>query len=624
MNTEAIDLLIQRNPKLKAARSKLEAMQPGAYCMHRSWGFGQIKSYDEGKNKLIIDFEEDKSGHAMDPVFCVDKLEVLPEGNILVRQRQEPEAVEEMIKKRPTDLIAEILAKCENHEASSTELERLLSRLMGPTKFKKWWTQTKKHLVKDPRIAVPSRKTQPYVLREEPVTPEQEILEEFYSLNAPKKKILLAERLYQLSDSVEVIANDLPKILETLTEAIKIASKQLSQADRLHGVWVRNDLARHLHEDVDTLEPTSASIIRESEEHLPELAEQLPSTYYKRLLDLLTRVYPDEHEAVLFELLRNSTGKLTNECINFLIERGFADQVRETLGKWLDEQSLKAPVLYWIVKNRTSRKFSKLLSALISPRLLKAIFFAIDNEALQMSGSRRLPLADILSEDEELIPDLLSTASPETARDLAQTLLLNHGFEDLTKRSLLARFIRQFPGIQSLVSSSSDEDAAASTSSELIVSQDSLDKRKGEYERLINEEIPENKAAIATAREHGDLRENSEYKMAKEDQATLLARKGQLEQDLANAVVTDFKDAPSDVVGIGSVVELTDSSNKSHEFSILGAWDSAPEKNILSYKTPLAQSLISKKPGDKVKTNIDGNEEEWTVKAISRWVEQKV
>ena len=41
------------------------------------------------------------------------------------------------------------------------------------------------------------------------------------------------------------------------------------------------------------------------------------------------------------------------------------------------------------------------------------------------------------------MPDLLSTADPETARDLANTLMLNQGFEELTKKSLLARFIKR-------------------------------------------------------------------------------------------------------------------------------------------------------------------------------------
>ena len=69
MTSEAVTALIAKNPSLKAAKAKLEAMEPGAYVIHRSWGFGQIKSYDDAAQRLMIDFK-DKKGHPMDPAFC--------------------------------------------------------------------------------------------------------------------------------------------------------------------------------------------------------------------------------------------------------------------------------------------------------------------------------------------------------------------------------------------------------------------------------------------------------------------------------------------------------------------------------------------------------------------------
>jgi hypothetical protein len=85
MNSEAVTVLIAKTPSLKAAKPKLEAMEPGAYVVHRSWGFGQIKSYDDAAGKLIIDFKGKKS-HAMDPAFCIVTMEVLPENHLLVRK----------------------------------------------------------------------------------------------------------------------------------------------------------------------------------------------------------------------------------------------------------------------------------------------------------------------------------------------------------------------------------------------------------------------------------------------------------------------------------------------------------------------------------------------------------
>lgn len=619
MNKEEIDALIEKNPKLAASRATLEAMAPGNYCLHRSWGFGKIVDYDPVEAKIIIDFEDGKTGHAMAPAFCVDKLDVLKPDDILVRSRTEADLINQMIKQQPADLMCEIIAAADGQAMSTPEIERALARVIGPIKYKKWWTATKKVLVKDPRIGVPIKKSDPYIFRDEPVKPEEEILEQFQATKNPKQKILLGEKLYALSENISVVREEMPQILAELTDAIRNA-KSLRQADRLHGVWVRNNLARDLHEEVEALEPSSASILDATNDY-SELAAELPALYFKRYLDLILRTYPDKWQPMIEDLLRHSSGKFTSECINFMLEHDQTERISYCLDRWLNEQTIKGPLLFWVVKNRNSKKYSAIINPLVTPRLLAAMFYAIDYEALQNASTRRIPLGDLLSDDSELIPNLLADANVETARDLAQTLLLNQGFEELTKKSLLARFIKKFPTVQSLLagqaSESSEEDA-------LIVSQDSFNLAKAEYEELIATKIPENKQAIVTAREHGDLKENSEYKMARQDQDILLSRKNQLEVDLSRARITDFSDVTSENVGIGSFVELKQgSTGKTYGYAILGAWDSDPANDILSYKTPLAQQLLGSEVGAIVSTNIAGNEETWTILRISRWLDKQ-
>ncbi|MEY3001507.1 MAG: hypothetical protein RL648_1721, partial [Verrucomicrobiota bacterium] len=616
---EAIDLLIQKSPNLKKYRQKLEAMQPGAYCVHRAWGLGQIKQYDERENRLLIDFAEKAGEHAMDPSFCVDKLDILADDDLLVRSQTEPGTIEKLIKDQPTELVKDILKRAKDQKATALEIETILSRLMGSAKFKKWWTQAKKALVKDPMIAVPTKKTDPYVLREEQITAEEEVLDEFFETKAPKKKINLATKLIELSVQHKDIEQDLPRILTELAGSLA-ETKQLNPGERLHGIWVRNDLARFIEDDPERLEPTSASIILDSND-LSALAEQIPSNRYERYLDLIKRTLPDQWERSVFEILKNSSGKLTGEAINFLVKNELEEAIAKTFDRWLVEQNLKAPVLTWILKNRQSKRYSSMLEGLMTPRLLGAIFFAIDYEALQNASTRRIPLAELVSDDKELISDLLSDANYETAHDLAQTLMLNQGFEDLSKKSILARFIRLFPSIQAIVGGESGSDA--NTSSDLVVSEWSFAERKKEYELLVTEKIPKNKEDIAEARAHGDLKENSEYKMARQDQDVLLARKNELEMALNKARVTDFSEAKTDVVSIGSVVSLVEASTQQNvSYSILGAWDGQPEKNILSYQTPLARALLGKSKGEKVGVEIDGHEETWTVMDISRWVDR--
>ena len=652
MTREEIDALILKNPELSAVREQLEAMKVGAYCMHRAWGLGKITGYDSAAERLLVDFPEvGKTGHRMDPGFSVGKLEILPENHLLVRKHTEAATIEKLIKNDPVQLVKEILAVAPDRKMTATEIELVLGRLLGPAKMKKWWVATKKALLKDPSVGVPAKKEGDFELRDkdDEVSPEREILEEYYRNKNPKKKILLAEKLFQFSSvkatdelpqtdpnmpqplhhykaSDPEIVGDLHKIFEELTDAIK-AAKRLTKAECLYGLWVRNDLCRFFKEDVDSLEPTSKSVILScSQEELNEVAQQIPQTpaCLKRLLDLLSRVYAEngEWKNVTLKLLEDSTGKFTGECITFLVERGEDKLLSRKLQEWLDGQTLRSPVLIWVIKNRNSRKYQKIVKPLMTHQLLNAILYAIDREAVMSTSNRRIQLAEELSDDYGLIPDLLENANEEIARDLAQALNLNQGFEPLMKKSLLARFIKIYPRILSLISGGNVEDNEPEVSSALIVSEWSLQERRNELEDIIKVQIPANKEAIAVAKEHGDLKENSEYKMARQDQETLLARKGLLESELERAHVTDFSDTPTDKVGVGSVVELVPASGVPVVYTILGAWDSNPEENILSYKTPLAQKLIGKAVGDVVETIIDGNKETWSIKSMSRWVDR--
>jgi len=181
-------------------------------------------------------------------------------------------------------------------------------------------------------------------------------------------------------------------------------------------------------------------------------------------------------------------------------------------------------------------------------------------------------------------------------------LQLSPCFDDMDKRSLLARIVKSYPAIQSLISG--DQTKQETT---LVVSWDSLERRKNEYHELVEKKIPANSKEIAIARSYGDLRENHEYKAAKEMQKLLMRRKAELETQLVRARGTDFSNPRTDIVSIGTVVRATDlATNQGEEFTVLGAWDSDPDKGLVSYLSPVAQSLLTRKVGDEVEFEIHG------------------
>lgn len=617
MNITDIDQILERNPKLAIFRHKLEAMQPGTYCLHQSWGFGKIVAYEAPHNRLIIDFEADKQGHAMDPAFCIDKLEILASDSLIVRKHLEPNVIENLIKKEPVELVVLALQAFDNKTAAPMELERALIRVMGPIRFKKWWVTARKLIEQDPRIACPIRKTDTYILRDEPVRQELEAVESYHAARNTREKISTAERLLDFGDDLSQIKEEVQWIWDDLTKVLQNA-KQLTAAERLQAMWVWEDLSQYAQAiTVDALDP--AQFLQASKNQLVHIMEGLGIANHKRFLEAVKSAYESDWVRVILDLFRISSGKFTQECAQFLVDKDQDEALKASLLQWLNEQALKGPVIIWILKNRQHKRFAPLFEDILNTNILAAALYAIDAEALQLTTNRRIPLAEYLSEDADLIVDLLKETNEETANDLANTLILSQGFEGLAKKSILARFIKRFDSIQSLLTGDAPKETERT-----VVSKASFDARKKEYDHLVAVKIPENKEAIAVAREHGDLRENSEYKMARQDQEVLVARKALLEAELSRAVITDFSEAQEGVVSIGSLVNLTEgSTGKMHQFTILGAWDSDPEKSILSYKTPLALSLLGKKPNESVVLEIGGVKEIWTVQSSKRWVDQK-
>ena len=185
----------------------------------------------------------------------------------------------------------------------------------------------------------------------------------------------------------------------------------------------------------------------------------------------------------------------------------------------------------------------------------------------------------------------------------------------MDKRSLLARLVKAHPAVQSLITGDQ-----ARQDSALLVSWESLERRQADYRELVDKKIPANSKEIAIARSYGDLRENHEYKAAKEMQKILLRKKDDLEAEFNRARGMNFANANNDVVGPGTIVQVTDlSTNQTETFTILGAWDSDTERGIISYLTPVAMALVNRKVGDEVEFELQGSKRRHRVEKIDTW-----
>jgi len=130
-------------------------------------------------------------------------------------------------------------------------------------------------------------------------------------------------------------------------------------------------------------------------------------------------------------------------------------------------------------------------------------------------------------------------------------------------------------------------------------------------------DVPQNQKEIAFALSLGDLRENAEYKAAKEKQDELNAKVGKLKNELDRAQIFDKSTISTSKISFGTKVTLYNEITKENEvYTILGPWESDPSANIISYLSPLGKKLMGHKVGEELKFSIHEREFQYRIDAI--------
>ena len=137
------------------------------------------------------------------------------------------------------------------------------------------------------------------------------------------------------------------------------------------------------------------------------------------------------------------------------------------------------------------------------------------------------------------------------------------------------------------------------------MSQEGYDKLVAELKQLETVERPKASAAIAEARDKGDLSENAEYDAAKEAQAHLEEKINRIKVCISEAKIIDPSRLSTDSVQILSKVEMTNLTNKAKmTYTIVSESEANLREGKISITTPIAQGLLNHKVGDEVEIKI--------------------
>lgn len=608
MRDELESLVLAGKIERRHVEPLAELLQCG-FCQHRGWGFGRIRQMDPVFGRFVIDFPN-KPGHGMDLAFAAESLKPIPSTHILARKSEDLAGLRQMAALQHVELIKLVLQSYQGR-ATADQIQAALVPDVITTDWRKWWETARREMKKDGHFVVPLKKAEPVVYQAAEVTLQTRLLEDFRGAKGLKAHLALASELQKNLEELTDRQQATVEVVATLNT--EIASHQRTMpALALEAIFIRDDLRAATGLPAPEGDLTPAMVWSQVDDP-SRVLEQVSGSKHKRALLSFRESQPTTWHRVLLGALNSVSARLCTECARLLIEADHLPELKDRVVRLVSQHGASSELLLWLAKERGSDQFADILG----PEVFRAMLSAIERDQFQEKKSRRLH--DCIMDDHELLVELIESADIEVIKDLTRALQFSPSFDDMDKRSLLARIVKHFPAVQSLISG---EHARQDTS--LVVSWESLERRRQEYHELVEKKIPANSKDIAIARSYGDLRENHEYKAAKEQHRLLMLRKAELEQQLLRARGTDFTEIPEGTVAIGTRVQVTELGRQHVEtFTILGAWDSDAEQHILGYLSPLAQSLMGKKVGDETELELDGQTSRYRIDAISPYVVAK-
>ena len=592
--------LVEAGRISEAVGEKLSKIAPGSFRIHKGFGGGVVTSWDLFNGKVTIDFEKAK-GKEMGLKLALEKTEAVESDDLRAQKVNQLGELQDLADKDPVELVARTL---QSHGGSMT-MDQLDAELCGSVVeekiYKRWWEKTKKALRESKRVSVPTKRTDPLILRDEASSPGEALVEDLEMARNPKGRVKALEAIHREAPLVASSEGLLERAFVIVGDAA-LKLMKLAPAQSLELIALRDEIAEELKKTdaISVDAPKLSEVLQVADGNLSEDLNNVAAARLKRILDAFPAAFGEEWVDRILAVFGSISSRGVSEIAKLLAEKDETSRLNEHIKVALSRHALGADSLAWICRER-----KKSAVEVFDGSVGSVILTVLEQDSLDDGPRRSGRLGNLLMDDKELIADLLEGMEINDVRNFARKLLASPAFADLDRKSLMARVIKKVPETQEMVSGQSQ----GKSEETLLVSYESLDRRKAEYEDLVNNRIPANIKDISIARSYGDLRENFEYHAAKQMQNVLNTRKNDLERDLERARPTDFKGADTSAVNIGTKVVLALASGEKRELTMLGAWDADPEKNIISYLSEVGQVLLGKSVGEEVEIRDAETEE---------------
>ena len=555
----------------------LLAFDVGTVVAMEGKGVGRVVDANLGLESFKVDFERIR-GLTVGFKAAPKLLRPLPPEHVLRRKLEAPVALKAM---SPSELLRTVLQSYDR-PLTAGEVRDILAGIVAESQWTSWWGAARKH----PQVvASGAGARQTYHWAESSGSAMDSVWKAFERAE-PRKKI---ERLRREGARDEGLRDRMAANLAEVAEEVMDADPGLA-----FEIWFAIERSgakvAEIADDADW-----------SPDRLLAGAGQ-PQRVFAGIEDRLLR---ERAYAMVRErredwpaIYRDAMSREPDPRALDLLADGLAHGAPRELDRLLDgllAQPHRSPAAFAWLAERAA--VDEPLRARNPLRLLQQILTALSRDEFAPFRLRLLALA----ESGGTVPRLLGHLSEDQAAQAEDAIQRAAPLEPYQREQLVNAIHLRFQGLRK-----------ETGPPPIYTLPESVEAKRAELQQILSVEIPANRKAIEEARAMGDLRENFEYKSARQRHEYLNSRAAALNGELNRVRLIETSGMDTSEVRIGSRIHLSGGAGGRRAMTILGPWESRPEEDVISYESELAQDLIGRKPGDSV--SLAG--ESWTIERI--------
>ncbi len=597
------------------------AFDVGNYVYHRSWGLGVIKQLDG--EYVIIDFEN-KKNHRMSLKIALNSLKVLPEDHIWVMKKFKLDELKKLAEEKPAELVKIVLKSLGGEGAVKDIKGELVPDVVPDKKWSSWWSRVKNEIKQHPEVGQSLRKRNVYVLRDRPVTIEEELVEEF------RKKKDFDSRYEVLMKFVKYHANLTLPVASEVVEYFKDISSNGEGIQQILSYVNLSSLALSFR-GVNPPEESRARVLEAisnlSKDEVCELLDRFVLPEMKKEFLKLVRESREDWTEIFSSLITKSpVSRIHDYLLDELVSYEQWNAINKAISSILANYRTNPDLFVWISRHILSNEEEFKDNIIVQGHdiILRMVHLwgevskAVDQKENLTVNKRLLEqIQAIMIEDEALI-NTVQTAEEGVVRTILDLLETMEVVDEKFMSELRKIASKRFPEL-------SFETKGKKKRHPFIVTKRSYERMQREYDELVNVELARAKREVEEMTERGELREDLEYRSALERYEHIKARIDRITAELSSARILEPDEISDDYVDVGTVVEIEDlDTGKKEMYTILGIWDADPEKNIISYKSPLGSVLLDHYPGEVVEFSFGDEKKRYKIASVKKAPEELV